>query len=89
MPGVDLVMRRAGDEAVVHSERGELRFAPGSGPRDLDGRSWSFEGELDAVGARVQDGVLRSDDYPDPLGRVWSALQCENAVDFRYFYHQV
>ena len=79
MPGVDLVMRRAGEEAVVHSQRGELRFAPGSGPRDLDGRSWSFEGELDAVGARVQDGVLRSDDYPDPLARVWSALQCENA----------
>jgi type I phosphodiesterase/nucleotide pyrophosphatase len=77
--GVDLVMRRVGDEAVVWSERGELRFAPGSGPQDLDGRHWSFEGELGAVGARVEDGVLRSDDYPDPLARVWSALHCDNA----------
>jgi hypothetical protein len=79
IPGVDLVMRRAGDEAVVWSDRGELRFAPGSGPRDLGGEHWSFEGELAAVGARVEDGVVRSDDYPDPLARVWSALHCENA----------
>jgi Type I phosphodiesterase / nucleotide pyrophosphatase len=78
-PGVDLVIRRAGEEAVVWSKRGELRFAPGTGPRDLDGRTWSFDGELAAVGARVEDGVLSSDDYPDPLARVWSALHCENA----------
>ena len=77
--GVDLVMRRAGEEAVVWSERGELRFAPGSGPRDPGGGRWSFEGELAAVGARVEDGVLRSDDYPDAFARVWSALHCENA----------
>jgi hypothetical protein len=79
LPGVDLVIRRAGEEAVVWSPRGELRFAPGTGPADLAGRHWSFEGELGAVGARVQDGALRSEDYPDALGRVWSALHCENA----------
>ena len=81
IPGVDLVIRRAGAEAVVWSPRGELRFAPGTGPADLAGRRWSFEGELAAVGARVEDGTMRSHDYPDPLGRVWSALHCENAGD--------
>jgi hypothetical protein len=79
IPGVDLVIRRAGEEAVVCSPRGELRFAPGTGAADLAGRRWSFAGELRAVGARVEDGILRSEDYPDPLGRVWSALHCENA----------
>ena len=79
IPGVDLVIRRAGEEAVVWSPRGELRFAPGTGAADPAGRRWSFEGELDAVGARIEDGTLYSDDYPDALGRVWSALHCENA----------
>ena len=79
IPGVDLVIRRAGEEAVVWSPRGELRFAPGTGAADLAGRRWSFAGELAAVGARVEDGILRSEDYPDPLWRVWSALHCENA----------
>ena len=31
------------------------------------------------MGARVEDGVVRSDEYPDALARVWSALHCENA----------
>jgi len=77
--GVDLVIRRAGEEAVVWSPRGELRFAPGTGAADLAGRRWNFEGELGAVGAWVDDGTLYSDDYPDALARVWAALNCENA----------
>ncbi|MDQ6750945.1 MAG: alkaline phosphatase family protein [Actinomycetota bacterium] len=77
--GVDLVIRRAGEEAVVWSPRGELRFAPGTGAADLAGHRWSFQGDLAAVGARVEDGTLYSEEYPDALGRLWSALHCENA----------
>ena len=29
----------------------------------------------------MQDGVLTSHEYPDPLGRVWSALHCPHAGD--------
>jgi len=81
--GVDLVMwleRDAHDaprEAVVASrERGELRFAPGTQVRDLRGRGWQWAGELGALSASVEDGVLASAEYPDALSRVWSALMC-------------
>lgn len=79
--GVDLVMHMAGEEAVVWSPRGELRFAPGTAFRDRRGVGWVAEGELSALGARVRDGVFSSVDYPDALTRVWSALQCPTAGD--------
>ncbi|HET7120712.1 MAG TPA: alkaline phosphatase family protein [Solirubrobacterales bacterium] len=68
--------------AVV--ERGEdaLRFRPGAGVEDLRGAGWEVEGELAALEARVEDGRLRSEDYPDPLARVWSALSAPHAGDF-------
>ena len=81
--GVDLVMwlerdaRERPREAVVASpERGELRFAPGGETRDPRGRRWQVSGELGVLGARLDDGVLVSPDYPDGLARVWSALLC-------------
>jgi hypothetical protein len=33
------------------------------------------------LAARVEDGVLRSDAYPDALGRAWSALTCPTSGD--------
>jgi predicted AlkP superfamily pyrophosphatase or phosphodiesterase len=84
LPGVDLTMWRAGadgGEAVLASSRGELRFAPGGEIEDLRGRRWSIEGELAALSAEVRDGRLHSPDYPDALGRVWSALNCPTAGD--------
>lgn len=82
VPGVDLVMRRtAPREGAIWSARGELRFAPGGDLADLRGRRWSVDGELDALGGRVEDGRLLTPDYPDALGRVWSALTCETAGD--------
>lgn len=82
VPGVDLVMRRtAPREGAVVSERGELRFAPGGDLVDLRGRSWSVDGELATLGATVEDGRLLTPDYPDALGRVWSALTCPTAGD--------
>src|SRR4051794_15510978 len=39
--GLDLIVRRDGDEAIVWSERGELRFAPGGELQDARGGNWS------------------------------------------------
>jgi predicted AlkP superfamily pyrophosphatase or phosphodiesterase len=83
LEGVDLVLSLAGEgaarEAVVRSPRGELRFAPGGELRDRRDRRWSVEGELAALSATVGDGRFDSDEYPDALGRIWSALNCPNA----------
>jgi hypothetical protein len=79
--GIDLVVHRAGDEASVWSERGELRFAPGDQLEDDRGRRWALEGEPDALDLAIQDGRVSSRIYPDPLGRLWSSLTCPNSGD--------
>jgi hypothetical protein len=80
--GVDLVMRRtAPREGSIVGERGELRFAPGGDLVDLRGRRWSVDGHLETLNAHVEDGRLLTPDYPDALGRVWSALTCPTAGD--------
>ena len=63
-----------GEWAVV--ERGERSCASGPAARSPTcaagaGRS---RGTSAALAATVEDGRLRSDEYPDPLARVWSAL---------------
>jgi hypothetical protein len=42
---------------------------------------WSVEGDLGALNAEVRDGRIESPDYPDALGRIWSALNCGTAGD--------
>jgi hypothetical protein len=79
--GVDLVMWRDGDEGVIAGTRGELRFAPGGGLSDLRGESWSVDGELDVLSARIEDGRFLTEEYPDALTRVWSSLTCPTAGD--------
>jgi hypothetical protein len=69
------------DEAAVRSNRGELRFSPGGDLRDARGGRWAVEGELSALRAEVQDGRLLCTEYPDALGRIWSALKCPTAGD--------
>ncbi len=82
IPGVDLAMRRtAPREGAIAGDRGELRFAPGGDLTDPRGRRWSVDGDLATLGARVEDGRLLTPDYPDALGRVWSALTCPTAGD--------
>ncbi|MDQ6608070.1 MAG: alkaline phosphatase family protein, partial [Actinomycetota bacterium] len=81
LEGVDLVLSLDGEEAVVRSGRGELRFAAGGELQDPRGLLWSVEGELPALGAEVQDGRFLSPDYPDALARIWSALKCPTAGD--------
>jgi hypothetical protein len=79
--GVDLVCWLAGEEAVVRSARGELRFAPDGPVEDLRNGRWHLDGELATLGAAERDGRLHTPSYPDALGRIWSALQCPTAGD--------
>lgn len=79
--GLDLIARRGAGEAIVWSPRGELRFAPDGDLADARGRRWSVDGEHGALDLSVEDGQVTSDLYPDPLWRLWSALQCPYAGD--------
>jgi hypothetical protein len=81
--GVDLVCRLEGAATAV-VERGEeqLRFRPGDRLADLRGGRWDLEGDLGVLEAVVEDGKIRSDEYPDPLARVYAALTAPHAGDF-------
>jgi len=79
LDGVDLTIWRDGNEAVVHSARGELRFAPGEEVSDRRGGRWTVSGEPATLSAQIADGAFDSEEYPDALGRIWSALGCPNA----------
>ena len=87
LEGVDLAMwlrdpEATSPEAVMRAPGGaELRFAPGGELSDPRGGSWSVDGDLTVLAARIEDGRLLSPDYPDALARVWSALRCANAGD--------
>ena len=73
----------AGGEWAVVERRGErLRFRPGGEVGDLRGGRWELDGETAALEAVVEAGRLRSETYPDPLARVWSALSAPHAGDF-------
>ncbi|MBS1894188.1 MAG: alkaline phosphatase family protein, partial [Actinobacteria bacterium] len=76
-------MPASGEEWATVERRGEqLRFRPGGAVADLRGGRWEVEGELSTLEARVEDGKLRSDAYPDPLQRVWSALTAPHSGDW-------
>ena len=72
----------AGEWAVVERGGEALRFRPGGETADLRGGSWELDGETAVLVARVEEGRLRSEEYPDPLARVWSALTAPHAGDF-------
>jgi hypothetical protein len=81
--GVDLVCwLEDGRTAVVERGGLQLRFCPGDRVEDLRGGLWDVEGDLGVVDAVVEDGKIRSDEYPDPFARVFSALRSPHAGDF-------
>jgi hypothetical protein len=71
-----------GGWAVVERGGETLRFRPGGEVADLRGGLWELEGETGVLAATIEDGRLRSEKYPDPLARVWSALSAPHAGDF-------
>ena len=76
-------MPASGGEWAVVERRGEqIRFRPGADVADLRGGRWQVEGELAVLEARVEDGRLRSEIYPDPLARVFAALAAPHSGDF-------
>jgi hypothetical protein len=68
--------------AVVEREGRRLRFRPGDGREDLRGQRWVLEGDAQAVGIVDAGGSLRSEEYPDALGRLFAALTAPHAGDF-------
>ena len=66
----------------VRSERGAAAALPPGGeltrPR---GGGWTVDGELGALGLDAEDGTRDERDYPDALGRLWSALECPHSGD--------
>jgi hypothetical protein len=80
--------------AVIERGGRRLRFRPsptagmagGHAPpdkvADCRGRSWQLDGDLETLAATLEDGQLRSDEYPDPLARVHAALIAPHAGDF-------
>ena len=82
---VDQVMWRDGDAFVVDSERGRLRFwqADGSGDTVVDEREgkWAYQGELGAVGGVIEDGRIRTPEYPLAMWRIKSALDLDRMGD--------
>jgi predicted AlkP superfamily pyrophosphatase or phosphodiesterase len=82
LDGVDLALwRPAPREGAIASAAGELRFAPGGDLRDARGGRWSLDGPLAVLDARIEDGELHTDTYPDALGRAWAALSCPTSGD--------
>jgi type I phosphodiesterase/nucleotide pyrophosphatase len=84
--GLDVIAHLAGEpalasEAVVWTRRGELRFAPGGDWTDARGGAWSVEGEAAALDLTLADGRVRSHEYPEALGRLWSAFEGPGAGD--------
>jgi len=73
-----------GTGAVAVVERGEsrLRFHPGASVIDPRDGAWELDGDLDALEATLEDGRLVSETYPDPLARVWSALNAPHSGDY-------
>ncbi len=74
-PGSDAV-------AVIERNGQRLSFGPGTAVADLRGGRWRLDGDLGVLEAQIEEGRLRSEVYPDPLARVWSALTGPHAGDF-------
>jgi len=71
-----------GEVAVVERGGKRLRFRPGDAVADLRGGHWTLDGDPAVLEITIEDGRLRSEEFPDPLARVWSALTAPHAGDF-------
>ena len=81
LEGVDLVVTRDENGVTVRSGRGQLSFRPGGDLVDPRGQRWTVEGDHSALLLAVGAGTVTSDEYPDALGRLWSAVDCPHSGD--------
>jgi hypothetical protein len=85
-PGAMAVIERRGRKLrfrpKVHRTSSSAHTRRAKPVADLRGGQWEIEGDLDVLEATVEGGQLRSETYPDPLARVWSALDSPHAGDF-------
>lgn len=68
--------------AVVQRRGKTLRFRPGGGSVDQRGVGWHLEGDPNALDIESAGDRLRSETYPDALGRLFAALTAPHAGDF-------
>ena len=68
-------------QAVVERDGREFRFRPGGQLRDVRGARWRVSGEPEALEGDITRGRFESDEYPDGLSRLWSALTSPHAGD--------
>jgi hypothetical protein len=80
--GIDIVCWREEEAAVAERGGGLLRFWPGGQISDLRGARWDLDGDPAVLAATVENGRIRSDEYPDPLARVFAAVTAPHAGDF-------
>ena len=68
---------------AARNARGYLEFWRGTegGPHALDafGTAWTWRGELSVLDARVEDGSLRWNDYPNAFERIAGALDAPDS----------
>jgi hypothetical protein len=79
-PGVGLPDKQA-VEAIVERDGAEFRFRPGGQLRDIRGNGWGVSGDPEALGGDLTGGRFVSEEYPDALARLWSALTSPHAGD--------
>jgi len=68
-------------KANVRMGEAELQFAPGTRYRDQRGRSWDVDGDFVTLDLFADGDEIRSEEFPDALWRVWSALGCAGSGD--------
>ena len=79
--GVDLIMTPRGHRRGRGSQspgRAALHRR-GRADRPAGSRIGASTGDLAVLRAELQDGRFLTTEYPDALGRIWSALHCPNA----------
>ncbi|MFT4048518.1 MAG: alkaline phosphatase family protein [Solirubrobacterales bacterium] len=69
------------DEAWCCLGEAELHFKPGTQYVDRRGLSWDVEGDLVVLDLFASGDEIHSEEYPDALARVWSALHCPGSGD--------
>jgi hypothetical protein len=79
--GVDLAAHEDEGWVVVRKPGRELRFRPGTGPKDPAGRPWELAGDTGTLDLWVSEDALVYGDYPDALERLWGSVRSPRAGD--------